>query len=350
MNRVNNAKTVLITTNHPAPYMDKWFYAISSHYDLTVIYNSRFSSEKSWKNYEPYKGFYYEDMSFNGLKKCVKKQDLLIVGGWNNFPCFITILLSLFYGKKVGIFTDYPFHQKKIADIFKYIFLYRVIDYIFCASQSTKEYIIQKYNVPKNKVVFFPYAFDLPTKYTPFIDSGSSVVTFFVANNFIERKGYQVLFEAFKTLAKDSVNRLRYRFIIAGQGPLFQKYLTESRNINLDICLLGWISAEQYVNYMNNADVYIHASIEEPFGIPPLDAMARKKVVIVSDGVKSTCNIIVNGCNGFLYSATDSQALVDIILEVEKCDKRSIGEEAYNSVKKYYSLERNLDAIDYCLK
>lgn len=53
----------------------------------------------------------------------------------------------------------------------------------------------------------------------------------------------------------------------------------------------------------------------------------------MSDGVKSTCNIIVNGCNGFLYSATDSQALVDIILEVEKCDKRSIGEEAYNSVK-----------------
>lgn len=87
-----------------------------------------------------------------------------------------------------------------------------------------------------------------------------------------------MLFEAFKTLAKDSVNRLRYRFIIAGQGPLFQKYLTESRNINLDICLLGWISAEQYVNYMNNADVYIHASIEEPFGIPPLDAMARKKL------------------------------------------------------------------------
>ena len=50
-------RKVLITTNHPAPYMDKWFEAISEKYELTLIYHYQkdtHTAKKSWKNFGRY--------------------------------------------------------------------------------------------------------------------------------------------------------------------------------------------------------------------------------------------------------------------------------------------------------
>ena len=49
-------KSVLITTTHHAPYMDKWFEAIEKEYDLEVLYNHAHNSAKSWKDFQVIKG------------------------------------------------------------------------------------------------------------------------------------------------------------------------------------------------------------------------------------------------------------------------------------------------------
>lgn len=91
-----------------------------------------------------------------------------------------------------------------------------------------------------------------------------------------------------------------------------------SKKIKPDIKFLGWIENDTYSEYMEQTDVFIHASIFEPFGIPPVDAMKYGKLLIVSDGVKSTDEIILDGVNGYIFSAGDAKELASKIKNVVK--------------------------------
>ncbi|WP_455615312.1 glycosyltransferase family 4 protein [Eisenbergiella sp.] len=342
-------KKVLMTTNHPAPYMDKWFIAIKNKYELSVIYNHEKDAEKTWRDYSGFPGMYYDKLSWLDLWKLIGNQDLLIVGGWTNRYCMQTILMGKLRRKKVGVFTDYPFHQNKYADIFKRLFLYRIIDIVFCATRSTEILLQAKYALKPSQTSFFPYAAELENVEMQNIDL-SEKVRILIANNFIERKGYDVLFKALEILNKKSCNYRDYEFHIAGHGPLLDEYKKRAKDLELNIIFYGWCEPEKYSELQNNTSVYIHASLEEPFGIPPLDAMARGKIVIVSDGVKSVDGLIVDGVNGFIYSSKDYSALADHIAKLRNFSASNIGMCARNDVMRTYSVKRNLEAIDQCLE
>ena len=76
--------------------------------------------------------------------------------------------------------------------------------------------------------------------------------------------------------------------------------------------------------------------------------MARGKVVIVSDGVKSTESLIKNGINGYIYEANNAQELSDIILNLNEKEFRLIGNQAKIDVLENYNIEKNLESIESC--
>lgn len=340
-------KNILLTTNHPAPYIDQWLVKIEEEYTLTVIYNKRKDDQKIWKGFRGHQGYYYEDLNNISLAKLIKNAELLIVGGWTNKECFKTIVIGKFLGKKVGVFTDFPFHQNKYADFFKYVFLYRWLNYVFCATESTCEYIIKKYRVPAKKVKLFPYAVAFPS-FIKEKKEKEKYIRVFIANNFIERKGYRVLFKALEKL-QNVEDADKFIFDIAGYGEQYEFYREKARQIKLLIRFHGWCELEEYTKLKGACNVYIHASLEEPFGIPPLDAMACQKVVIVSDGVKSTDLLIENGKNGFIYQAENADALFQILKNLDTSSFAQIGVNARRDVIKKYSLTTNMKSIGECL-
>lgn len=344
-------RKVLITTNHPAPYMDKWFEAISEKYELTVIYHYQKDTDtaaKSWKNFTGYPGYFYEEC-VSKIKEIIRNQDLIIIGGWNSKCCAKMLGLSFLYEKKTAVFTDYPFHQNKYADLFKKYILYKKLDYVFCATESTEKFIQFKYHLPSEKTRFFPYAADL--KRYPIKNVQSDKIRILIANNFIERKGYDILFKALSEFEKRGKNLTeRYEFHIAGHGPLFDKYKELAKTIKLNIQFYGWCDPKQYDELQSITDYYIHASLEEPFGIPPLDSMSRGKVTIVSDGVKSTDLLIKNGINGFVYPAHDYSKLAEILAQLINIDSFFIGKQAQKDVLMMYGINKNVEAIDSCLE
>jgi glycosyltransferase involved in cell wall biosynthesis len=133
----------------------------------------------------------------------------------------------------------------------------------------------------------------------------------FVASNFLVRKGYHILFDAIDLLIANGLLS-NYIFYIAGTGSSFEEYSRKYSNFT-NVVFLGWVEYEQYINYLNKCDVLIHPSINEPFGIPPVDAMLRGKLVIVSDGVESTKNLLKNGINGYVYDKFQVQELFYVI-------------------------------------
>lgn len=338
---------VIITTNHPAPYMDRWFEALEKKFEIQVIYNHMKNDRKTWKDYSGHQGLCFENLKIKDLFAQIWSSQLVIVGGWTNIENFFTIILSKLFHKKVAIFTDYPFHQRKSADFFKSIFLYRIIDYVFCATLSTCNLIKSKYRLSDEKIVYFPYAVDFPNDQKDQKIGYDNSIKILIANNFMERKGYRVLFDAFEKLDKNK--KLDFEIHIAGQGELYEQYKKRAADLALSIIFYGWIEEYEYRKLQNECQVYIHASFEEPFGIPPLDAMAREKVVIVSDGVKSTEGLIRNGINGFCYSAKNSDELYDILVGLRQYDFEAIGVNAKKIVEESFSTENNVLAIEKCL-
>jgi glycosyltransferase involved in cell wall biosynthesis len=342
-------KTILLTSVHPAPYIDSIILSLESVYEVVPIYDVRRSIEKSWTLEENKKQLFVKEISFFKIIKILKSVDFIIVGGWGSITNILLILFSKAISKgPLCVFSDCPLDNKKnFYYYFKKYILFKRIDYLFCATESTKHYYNNEYKMVLSKLKFFPYAVDFPDEITPRHDDliGNKKISVFISNNFIERKGYHILYKAIEILKlKGLLNQ--YDISIAGNGILMEDYEKLFKKLSVKIHFYGWISYNSYIRHLNNCDVFIHASIFEPFGIPPLDAMARHKIVIVSDGVQSTKNVIVNGLNGFSYNATDFNLLADHLINLNNCDFVKIGKAAAIAVNQIYSKSNYLRVLN----
>ena len=45
-------KSILLTTNHPAPYIDEWVKILRKEYEVDVVYRWRKDQYKQWSNFE----------------------------------------------------------------------------------------------------------------------------------------------------------------------------------------------------------------------------------------------------------------------------------------------------------
>ena len=342
---------ILLTTTHPAPYMDILFNRIEKEFLLEVFYTFKKSENKTWVNYTGYPGKIVSEISITKLVSCIKRTDLIVVGGWASFHNLIIIFLSFLLNKKCAIFSDFPdiSRENSFKRVFKKYIIFPQINYLFCATQSTANYFMKKYKVDISKLKIFPYLIELPLhsvdpenqKQIKYLQNKIEV---FVANNFVQRKGYENLIKAMKLL-KETNQLENYQFTIAGTGPLFNNYKEKFKKLSANIKLLGWISSSQYIELMNQTDVFIHASIFEPFGIPPLDALAHGKLVIVSDGIHSTNSIITNGVNGFIFSKNNYHELFTILSSLNELDISYFGMRAIEDVRNFYNLNNNVKVL-----
>jgi len=96
------------------------------------------------------------------------------------------------------------------------------------------------------------------------------------------RKGFHILIEALARVKGD------WKLIIISSGSskdkikaksLFKKYNLESKIINFEN-----LEREKLKSILNEADIFIHPALYEPFGIAVLEAMASGNAVIASKG------------------------------------------------------------------
>ncbi len=158
-------KKILFTTNHPAPYVDKWFSILEKNFNLDVVYHHRKSTNKYWRNFYGYSGSCFDEISIWTFLRKISKTDLVLLGGWNHLYCIIAIFYCFFTHRKCAVFSDFPIRKSKlsISYLFKRLFLTKMINYILGATYSTIDFYQSYYCMPKSKLLFFPYVYDLPS-------------------------------------------------------------------------------------------------------------------------------------------------------------------------------------------
>jgi glycosyltransferase involved in cell wall biosynthesis len=348
---------VLLTTNHPAPYINRWIEKMNLYYDTDVLYYAEKAKVKAWKKFSPYQGEIISKMGFVKLTNYVSHADLVILGGWNNLYYFAILVYGLFTKRKIALFSDYPKPQKKNLKYFiKRIVFKNCFSAILCATQSSCQFYASIYGIDKSKLFVFPYmSMDVIeqdaiamywTKRMKQISDGDRI-RIFIANNFYERKGYETIFKAFRKLKNENLLS-RFSIKIAGVGEDLEKYKEVFHQLDSEIIFLDWIEDEEYTRTMLNTDVFIHASIFEPFGIPPIDAMKCGKVLVCSKGIKSVEGIIEDGSNGYDFNPKDDDKLYKNLCSIlqHRNELEQIGTKAKEEIYKYYNENTIIESIN----
>jgi glycosyltransferase involved in cell wall biosynthesis len=126
---------------------------------------------------------------------------------------------------------------------------------------------------------------------------------FLFVGRFIERKGLDVLLDAFERVDGGEL-------WLVGDGP--QRELTEAAAArDSRIRTLGHLQGDPLENAYRDTDVLVVPSLYEPWGLVVHEGLAHGLPVIVTDQVGAGEDLIDHGTNGFVVTAGSSQALAE---------------------------------------
>lgn len=156
-----------------------------------------------------------------------------------------------------------------------------------------------------------------------------------------ERKNHRIVIEVLNKL-RDG----RIIYLLVGQGELEDEFkvLISKYKLEENIQILGF--RKDIVELCVAADVFVHPSIREGFGISPMEAMAAGLPLISAD-VNGMKDYTKNGRTGICVDPNDVNAMVTAIrrLQLDLEFRKECG--AYNSIK---SKEFDIEKIDKIMK
>lgn len=154
----------------------------------------------------------------------------------------------------------------------------------------SREKVLMKFNIPKNKFVVGTIAILKP------------------------RKGISYLIDAAKTVIKEYPD---VRFLIIGSGPLEKKLKEEVRSLGLQEYIVFQNYYEHILEIYESINLLVLPSLTE--GIPAvlLEAMAFG-VPVVATGVGGVPEMIEDGISGILVPPKNPEALAEAIIKIYK--------------------------------
>ncbi len=145
-------------------------------------------------------------------------------------------------------------------------------DNVFAVSQPANEFMFKTYKL-KGEVIPNPVDYKLFEKKKSKTITKNRKTTIVFVGRFEKRKGAQKLVEAINLLPKTTLRNIEV--VMCGKGPLLDK-VQQYANVNkLPIIFPGFVSEDQKVSFLQNADIAVFPSISgESFGIVLAEAMA----------------------------------------------------------------------------
>jgi len=146
------------------------------------------------------------------------------------------------------------------------------------------------------------------------LEAGRGVILF--AAKLVARKRCGELVEAYLKLAGRSQWPVPY-LLIVGDGE--ERAMLEARAQTAgvgDVRFLGFRNQSELPRFYDLCDVFVLASVDEPWGLAINEVMNAARPVIVSDQVGCQKNLVQPGVNGFVVGAGDVEGLAESLRAV----------------------------------
>ena len=154
-------------------------------------------------------------------------------------------------------------------------------DRVIAVSNLTRNIVIEKYNIPAEKVVTVHNAVRFAEKENQLPERGvdDKIITFLGRITF--QKGPDYFVEAAAKVLKRVPN---VRFVMAGSGDMMNHVIRRVARLGIAdrFHFTGFLKGDDVHKMFQLSDVYIMPSVSEPFGISPLEAMRANVPSIIS--------------------------------------------------------------------
>lgn len=154
---------------------------------------------------------------------------------------------------------------------------YSRVDCFIPTTLDQQDYLLQQ-GINKNKIVVIPnFSSITPTDQVRTPDKDHILMIAY--GRLVKKKGFHILLEAMKKL-HDADRKVK--LLIGGTGPERERLagLTHRLGLSKDVTFYGWV--DDIKAFVEEADLFILPSLDEPFGIAVLEMMALGKPVIAT--------------------------------------------------------------------
>ncbi|WP_371717570.1 glycosyltransferase family 4 protein [Anabaena sp. UHCC 0204] len=368
---------VLLFTNF-GPYHIARASKLSEHlalkeWKMTAIELARFEQEYKWETEVSALNFDLVSLTKNKLENQAGhnlvwqlyqrlfelKPDVLVIAGYSRPSMLAALLWGLWHGKYLIIMsatTEGDAPRIWWREMFKSWFL-KKYDAALVGGQPHKRYFMKLgmvpesiflgYNVVENSVFNTQQIHLLPNPLIkPF---------FLTVNRFVPKKNLSRLISAYAAY-RELAGSDAWDLVLAGDGILLSSLKKQINNLNLptSVHLPGFLQQNQLLPYFAHAGCFIHASIQEQWGLVVNEAMAAGLPVLVSNRCGCYEDLIIEGVNGFGFDPEDSQQLTELMLKMSsgEIDLQSMGNAALEHIGKFspdYFAQGLIQSISYAL-
>lgn len=287
------------TENVRKEFIDK-----CKNFSLRYTYVNKIPGQKSFS-------FFY-----NILKTILNsKADIIFLhGSMMMLPAWLAKKLSINI-KKVVVRETQALHLKCGRDKAAFKVTMKLADDIIILSPEYARQIEYDFgkNFRKEKIHIIPNGINL-NFFKPNPKNISIEKKIGMQSRIVPIKDHKTLLAAFKIIIeKDPLQN--FKLLIAGDGEMLDelKILAHTLKIDMHITFLGMLNEIDLPDFLNDLDIYVHASFGETMSTAIMQAMACGKATIASDvdGIK---NMIKDGEDGLLVEVKNEKILAEKIL------------------------------------
>jgi glycosyltransferase involved in cell wall biosynthesis len=253
------------------------------------------------------------------------------------------------YGSLAAHASRIPFVSTRHNDDRYLLGLFRYVDRglmsgvkrIVAISEAVRAFHVQA-GLPAEKLETIHYGLDAlpatPSEVTPAAAGIPAGVPLLLAiGRLIEQKDHATLLDAFVLVRRTHPEA---RLAILGWGPLEERIRERARALGLldSVLLLGRLEPR---DWLERADVFVHTSRWEGFGIVLLEAMLAS-LPVVGTQVSAIPEIVADGKTGLLAPAGDSRAIAAQLAALldDPSRRRALGEQGLKRAKDEFSVAR----------
>lgn len=223
-------------------------------------------------------------------------------------------------------------------------------DRILCNTSINANLIANRYKVDYSKMRIVPHGISIEKYHFSNHGlkgkkglSGKKIVLF--VGRLEKRKGVDLLLKAIPDVVRQIPNVV---FVFIGAdtktspaGGSYRQYILEQSKVNCfqsHICLIGWVSEEELIEFYFSCDVFVAPSIYESFGLVYLEAMACGKPVIGTD-IGGIPEVVNKNKTGLLIPLGNKQALIDSLVDllIDEKKRELIGKTARQEVEENFT-------------
>lgn len=187
---------------------------------------------------------------------------------------------------------------------------YRLADKIICDCEDTKRVLLERYDIPEEKLIVITCAVDSKNFYNSGQQKNPNSILYI--GRIDKRKGIEFLIRSMPYVVQQIPEA---RLLIGGKGSYLEKMksLVSQLDLERNVTFLGFIPDDQLNSLYNKAQCVVVPSIFEGFGMTVIEALAAGTRVVGTnvDGIRST---LTSGDYGPLVPYGNQCAMAEAII------------------------------------